>query len=75
MKERSDDAILVFPLLCPPPSCHNMEFQKKEKDVGESSMLPPAGNPVQLIIFRNSWLSEMRYDLENIMKTVNNTGK
>lgn len=30
MKERSDDAILVFSLLCPPPSCHNteLEFQK-----------------------------------------------
>lgn len=28
MKESSDDAILVFPLLCPPPSCHNTEFQK-----------------------------------------------
>lgn len=28
MKERSDDAILVFPLLCPPPSCHNTQLSK-----------------------------------------------
>lgn len=40
MKERSDDAILVFILLCPPPSCHNSQVSKWE-GAAESWMLQP----------------------------------
>lgn len=40
MKERSDDAILVFPLLWPPPSCHNSQVSKW-KGVAESWALQP----------------------------------
>lgn len=31
MKHKSDDAISVFPLLCPLPSCHNRELEFKRK--------------------------------------------
>lgn len=38
MKERSDDAILVFSLRCPAPSCHNVELEfQKGKDVGRKA--------------------------------------
>lgn len=75
MKERSDDAILVFPLLCPPPSCHNMEFQKRERCWRELNVATSRQSSAIYYIQELLVENEMMYNPENIMATVNSAGK